>query len=133
MNFNLMITANPSHFRPCLQLLVNNCLLSGLSFVMSLSASWRVSINHCRNQSSPTGILTTFSRIRISPCLCSASVQIRPHPLLTAIQDAEAGQSSRFTSSFYRCCSKKRMKNIEKYTQMSIQKQEILIIPCVQM
>lgn len=64
-----MIHCQRRSFWPCLQLPVNNCLLSGFHFHASLLNVGQLRISGCRDLSSPLGILTTFSKILISPCL----------------------------------------------------------------
>lgn len=99
---------NPSHFWPCSQLLLNNCLLYGFSFRCNSLKVGQLSISICSTLSSPFRILTTFSKTLISPCLPGwHQCYIGAHLLLAGTQESEACQSSRFISSFFRCWSKR--------------------------
>lgn len=131
LNFSLKIHGKPQTFWQ-LQLPVNNYQFYSLLLLMSLFEYCQPSISLGRDLSTAFGILTTFSKILIFPCLPPwHQCKFSEHLLLAVTWGFEACRSSRFASSFFTDTGAE--KDDEKYTQVSIWNQDILITLCALM
>lgn len=101
LNFSLKIHCKPQTFWQ-LQLPVNNYQLYRLLLLVSLFEYCQPSIRLGRDLSTAFGILTTFSKILIFPCLPAwHQCKFSEHLLLAVTWGFEACRSSRFASSFF--------------------------------
>lgn len=101
LNFSLKIHSKPQTFWQ-LQLPVNNYQFYSLLLLVSLFEYCQPSISLGRDLSTAFGILTTFSKILIFPCLPPwHQCKFSEHLLLAVTWGFEACRSSRFASSFF--------------------------------
>lgn len=98
---------NPSRFLPWLQWPVNNCLLCGLPFLMSLFECW---LGRCYLEFWPHSLRHQSALASLLGINANSG-----HLLLAATQGSEACPSSRFALSFFKHWGKQ---NDEKYRRI---------------